>query len=240
MDNKQQIGTATGKDMGTQDGIWAMRLKVTAITSIYTGENKKKDAENRKDGKLLPTRKSGDGYATVNLAGIVRFYAEKIYKIDGACDVGVNAKGCGRCLTCDMFGSLGRKGRISVDELKSVVPFGQCVDICTHPRISRETGTVVQDRGATIDLEEVREGTVFLGNIMIRNPKEKDVEMLSSILKAIEENGLGGWTRRGKGRCSFAVTLDKIGWQNYKDMGKEEARKLLNPEKKSAQPVATK
>lgn len=225
-------GTGTGTEMKPEDGVWIMKLKVTALTSIYTGENKKENAKHRKQGNLLPTRQSGDGFAAVNLAGIVRFYAEKIFKSEGACDVGINAKGCGRCVTCDMFGSLGRKGRISVDELKSVEPFDNVVDVATHPRISRETGTVVQDKGATIDLEEVREGTVFLGNMIIRNPREKDVEMLSGVLKAIEVNGLGGWTRRGKGRVSFSVNLEKIKWSAYKEVGREEARRLLNPEKK--------
>lgn len=228
------VENSDNKEMKSEDGIWIMHLEVTAITSIYTGENKKEEAKERRKGNLLPTRKTGDGYAGVNLAGIVRFYAEKIFKSDGACDVGINAKGCGRpsCPTCDMFGYLGRKGRISVDELKSVEPFSKVVDIATHPRISRETGTVVQDKGATIDLEEVREGTVLLGNIIIRNPKEKDVKNLRGILNAIEVNGLGAWSRRGKGRVSFSVNLEKIRWSDYKNIGEEEARKLLNPEKK--------
>ncbi|MBZ5529601.1 MAG: hypothetical protein LAN71_17100 [Acidobacteriia bacterium] len=215
------------------EDIIIMHLKVTAVSPIYTGENKVKEVKERKTKNRIPTRKSGDGFATINLSGILRAFSEKMLKSSGACDVARDAKGCGRpdCITCDMYGYLGKKGRVCVDELKTVRPFNEVVDISTHPRIDRDTGVVTKDQGPTIELEEIQEGAELVGNIVIRNPKERDIEVITGALKAIETHGLGGWTRRGRGRTKIDVTLEKIKWSTYKDIGKEEARKLLNPDK---------
>ena len=233
MANLQQYGNAGLSAVSQNEDIWILHLKVTALSPIYTGENKVKEVKSRKTKNRIPTRKSGDGYASVNLSGILRAYSEKMLKSSGACDVARDAKGCGRCITCDLYGYLGKKGRVSVDELKTVLPFNEVVDISTHPRIDRDTGVVTKDQGPTIDLEEIQEGSILTGNIVIRNPTEKDVEIISGVLKAIETHGLGGWTRRGRGRTTIDVTLEKIKWSTYVDLGKEEARKLLNPEKKT-------
>lgn len=228
-----QIRKKTGNDIEIESGIggedlWKMDLKVVATSSIYTGENKIESQKKRKIGNRLPTRRSGDGFATVNISGVLRAYVEKIYKDEGSCDVGKNAKGCGRCMTCDMFGYLGRKGRISVDELKSVLPFDNVIQIAVHPRIDRETGTIPSERGASIEVEEIQEGTELRGKILIKNPKPKDIEALEAAFKAMETGGIGGWTRRGKGRIAIAAELKKLKWSDYKEKGREEARKLLD------------
>lgn len=224
---QQNIPGQAGQISEHIDDLWIMNLKVIAVSPIYTGENKIESQKQRKIANRLPTRKSGDGFATVNISGVIRYYVEKIYKDEGVCDVGTSAKGCGRCLACNMFGSLGRKGRVSVDELKSVQPFDKVVSVAIHPRIDRETGTIPQERGASIELEEIQEGAELLGRIIIRNPKEKDLIVLESAIKTMETHGIGGWTRRGKGRISVTTTLDKIKWSIYKEIGREEAKKLL-------------
>lgn len=236
MNNYKQYEGPVGTGPVTQnEEIWIMHLKIIALSPIYTGENKLKEIRERKTKNRIPTRKSGDGHAAVNLSGVLRAYSEKMLKDSGACDVARDAKGCGRCVVCNMFGYLGKKGRIIVDELKSVRPFNEVVDVSVHPRIDRDTGVVTKDAGPTIELEEIQEGTELVGNIVIRNPSEKDVEIIRGVLDAIEIHGMGGWTRRGRGRTKIDVDLEKIKWSTYLDIGKEEARKLLNPEKKPVQ-----
>src|SRR5450756_2698427 len=88
------------------EDLWILELKATAVSPLYTGENKLESQKRRKQGNLLPTRMSGDGFASISIFGAIRGYAEKIYKGDGTCDTGKDTKGCGRCLTCDMFLSL--------------------------------------------------------------------------------------------------------------------------------------
>ena len=218
MENYKQYGNQQHGNMNTNVGmavipnedVWILHLKVTAISPIYTGENKQKEIRERKTKNRIPTRKSGDGFATVNMSGVLRAYTEKMLKSDGACDVSRDAKGCGHCVTCDMYGYLGKKGRVSVDELKTVRPFSEVVDFSTHPRIDRETGVVTKDQGPTVDLEEIQEGSELLGNIVIRNPTEKDVEIITGAIKAIEINGIGGWTRRGRGRTKIDMVLEKL------------------------------
>lgn len=223
----KQSGTGNNLGIGNDD-LWILNLKVTAVSPIYTGENKLESQKDRRTGVKLPTRRSGDGYAVVNISGIMRSFDERIYKNEGACDVGKNARGCGRCLICDLYGALGRKGRASVDELKSILPFEKVVMSAKHPRIDRDTGTVPKDdKGATLELEEIQEGTELLGKLLIRFPKERDLEIIESAIKAMEEHGIGGWTRRGKGRVRIESTLEKVKWSDYKEEGKEEAKKLL-------------
>lgn len=227
MENKENKPYIPVQPMpGNPEDLWILDLKVIAVSPIYTGENKIESQKMRKTGNRLPTRKSGDGYAVVNISGVVRSFVEKIYKNEGSCDVGKNAKGCGRCMTCDMFGSLGRKGRIAVDELKSVLPFDKIVQIAVHPRIDRETGTIPSERGASIEVEEIQEGSELLGKMLIKNPKDKDLLILESAIKAMEEHGIGGWTRRGKGRVRIETDLKKLKWDVYKEMGKEEVKRL--------------
>ena len=224
------------EETGNIEELWIMDLNVTAVSPLYTGENKKEIADDIKKSGTLPTRKSGDGFAVMNISGIIRANVEKIYKDEGVCDVGADSKGCGfekiklnkqPCMTCDMFGFLGKRGRISVDELKSVKLFDDVVEIAVHPRINRDTGTIPPEQGATIKLEEIQEGTELKGRIIIRNPKEKDLVVLESAFKAMEIMGIGGWTRRGKGRVSIVSNVRKLKWSDFKEIGKEEVKKLM-------------
>jgi len=213
--------------MANED-LWILDLKARAISPLYTGENKMESQKQRKIGNLLPTRKSGDGYASISIFGAIRGFAEKIYKGDGTCDTGKDTRGCGKCLTCDMFGNLGRKGRVSFEDLKSIKPFERVVERTVHPHIDRETGTISAGKGASIEVEEIVEGTELAGKIIIKNPVEKDLEVLNAALKAAEDNGIGGWTRRGKGRVKFEVNMNRVKWENYKLAGAAEAKKLVS------------
>jgi CRISPR/Cas system CSM-associated protein Csm3 (group 7 of RAMP superfamily) len=210
------------------EDLWILELKATAVSPLYTGENKIDSQKRRKQGNLLPTRMSGDGFASISIFGAIRGYAEKIYKDAGTCDTGKDTKGCGRCLTCDMFGNLGRKGRVAFEDLKSVRPFDKVVERTVHPHIDRETGTLSAGKGASIELEEIVEGTELTGRIIIKNPTEKDIEVINAALKAAEDNGIGGWTRRGKGRVKFEVTAKKVKWAKYKEQGAAEANNLVS------------
>lgn len=213
--------------MKTEDEIWIVELKATAISPVYTGENKLNSQKIRKVGNILPTRMTGDGFAAVSIFGAIRGYAEKIYRTEGTCDTGKETKGCGKCLTCNMFGSLGRKGRVLFEDLKSIRPFDKIVDRTVHPHIDRESGTIFSGKGASIELEEIVEGTELVGRIIIRNPIEKDLEVLNAAFKAAEDSGIGGWTRRGKGRIKFQPEIKKIKWASYKELGAVEAKKLV-------------
>ncbi len=209
------------------DDLWIVELKATAVSPLYTGENKLNSQRERKVGNILPTRKTGDNFAAVSIFGAIRGYAEKIYRKDGTCDTGKDTKGCGRCLTCDMFGNLGKKGRVLFEDLKTTRPFDKVVERTVHPHIDRDSGTISQGKGASIELEEIVEGTELAGRLVIRNPVEKDLEVLNAALKAAEDSGIGGWTRRGKGRVKFETTVKKIKWSTYREIGAAEAKKLV-------------
>lgn len=212
----------------TNEDLYILELKATAISPLYTGENKLESQKRRKVGNLLPTRMTGDGFASVSIFGVIRSYAEKIYRDTGTCDTGKDTKGCGKCLTCNMFGSLGRKGRVSFEDLKSVQPFDKIVERTVHPHIDRETGSIASGRGASIELEEIVEGTELTSTIVIKSPTEKDLEMLNAAFRAAEDNGIGGWTKRGKGRVKFEINIKRVKWSYYKEFGIEEAKKLVN------------
>lgn len=220
--------------------LWVLNLKITTVTSLYTGENKLEFKEKRiKDyekASLLPARQTTDGFAAVNISGMIRSMGEKIYKDEGTCDIGQDARGCKKCIMCDMFGSLGKKGRISIDELRSVKPFKDVTDVAVHPRIDRTTGTIPVNevgravKGASLEVEEINEGVELVGNILIRYPKEKDVDVLDAIFRALEINGIGAWTRRGKGRVKIERIVNKIKWSAFKKMGAEDAKKFFTTE----------
>jgi len=72
------------------------------------------------------------------------------------------------------------------------------------------------------------EGTELTGRIIIKNPTEKDIEVINAALMAAQDNGIGGWTRRGKGRVKFEVTAKKVKRANYKEQGAAEAKRLVS------------
>ena len=203
--------------------IWIVEIKATAVSPLFIGETKVEEKKKRGGGNAIFTRKSGDNKAVVSFFGPIRRYAEAIYRPEGTCDIGTNNKGCGKCLTCDLFGSLGRKGRAIFDYLKSTGNFNQVVKKAVHTSLKTDSGQV----NSFIEVEEIQEGTELLGRILIRNPHQKDVEMLLEALKAAEEQGIGGWTKRDMGRAKFNVEVKKIQWVEYKKYGIEQAKKLL-------------
>ncbi len=126
-----------------------------------------------------------------------------------------------------MFGYLGKKGKVYIDDLKSVRLFNEIVDRVVHPHIDRDNGTLVSGKGASIEIEEVAEGSEFNGKIIIRNATQKDVEIINACLRAAEDSGIGGWTRRGRGRVKFDVVLRQQKWSDYKALGEVEAKKWV-------------
>ena len=209
--------------MAQNNQLWILDLNAKAISPIYTGEI---NTRRRPSGNKLLTRKSGDNHAVVSIFGIIRRYAEQIYRERGqtrTCDIGKNSKGCGKCITCDLFGSLGKKGRVIFEYLKSKKSFKDVVDPTHHNNLDTETGQVK----AFIEVEQIKEGTEFGGKIIIRNPKQKDLEVILSALEAAEEQGIGGWTKRDMGRIKFDVTVNKIVWSDYIQDGIDRAKQLL-------------
>jgi hypothetical protein len=60
------------------EDLWILELKATAVSPLYSGENKVDSQKRRKQGNLLPTRMSGDGFASISIFGAIRGYAEKM------------------------------------------------------------------------------------------------------------------------------------------------------------------
>ena len=206
-----------------------MKLRATAITPLYTGENNMGRQRELKVGNRLPTRRTGDRVpkAVVSIFGVMRGVLEQIYRAEGACDTGKNAKGCGACQVCLLFGFLGRKGRATFEDLVTVQPFEKCVQPVVHPHIEREAGTLAQGKGASIELEEITEGTELIGRILIKSATETDLTMIMAGLAATEDQGIGGWTRRGKGKVRFEVELVRMKWEDYKQVGRVLAKELV-------------
>ncbi|MHA1341301.1 MAG: hypothetical protein ACTSRZ_15095 [Promethearchaeota archaeon] len=208
---------------GNKDEIWIINLKATVKSPIYTGEIRGEEIKKRKRENKVPTRKTGDNFAAVSIYGPLRRYAQHIYKNEGACDIGKNNKGCKKCLICDLFGYLGKKGRAIFTFLRSDEPFNKVVDGDTHISIETDSGAV----NSFIILETIKEGTTLSGNIIIKDPKEKDLEVILSALKAAEENGIGGWTKRDLGRVKFDYTIEKKKWEDYRKQATAELKKIL-------------
>ena len=198
-------------------------LKATARTPMFSGENKTEEKKKRSRGNALATRKTGDGFAAISIYGILRRYAENIYRPEGACDIGKNSQGCGKCITCDLFGSLGKKGRATFEYLKTSRPFREVVKHANHTHLNSESNAV----NSFIEVEEIQEGTEFTGRVTVKNPTEKDIEILCAAIKAAEVSGVGGWTKRDMGRANFEIKLTNVNWAHYKDLGMKEAKKLL-------------
>ena len=176
------------------------QLTFQTVSPLYSGETRvSKTAGER----VLQVRKTGDGFVMVPLKGVLRTYCEQILKDAGkqVCDISKNPRGCGKCQVCDLFGYLGKRGRMLVENLISTSPAREIVKTATHIKIDRESGTV--SRGNSFKAEEVIEGSEFKGKIIIFNAQAEDLKLIDAGLKAIEEFGLGGWTTRGYGRVKL-------------------------------------
>jgi len=186
------------------------------LSPVVSGEIKT-DRTKKTTTKLA--RITGDGKVAVPIYGVMRSYLEKTLKENGeeVCDTGTTG-GCGKCVLCDLFGSLQARGRAVIDDLKSVENYGEIVNESTHLRSDRETNTVSQ----TLKMDEITEGATFKGYIRIIDPKERDEELIVTAVKALEEFGLGGWLTRGRGRLSVSYSIEKKRWSDFVKAAREE------------------
>jgi len=168
-------------------------------------------------------RITGDGKVALPIYGIIRAYLEKTLKEAGenVCDTGTSG-GCGKCVLCDLFGSLQARGRAIIDDLKSEENYKDIVHESVHLRIDREKGTVSQ----TLKLEEIQEGATLKGFIRIIDPKERDLELIVTGLKALESFGGGGWITRGRGRFEVSYEARKKRWSDFLKEAKKELERL--------------
>ena len=198
-------------------------LKARTLTPAVSGETK---IDRQEKTKTKLARITGDGRVAIPIYGVLRGYLEIMLRQKGenVCDTGKKgAIPCARCVLCDLFGSLEKKGRAIIDDLVSVEPYKNIVHPTIHLRINRETGTVSD----TLKIEEIQEGAVFTGKIRVLFPKERDVELIMAGLKAIEEFGLGGWVTRGRGRIKFTkIEIKKKSWVDFLNEARKELQNL--------------
>ncbi len=197
-------------------GYLVFDLKLMTTSPMYSGEIKL----DRK-GEIKLCRITGDGRVAFPIYGVLRGYLERILKESGedVCDTGAkDAKPCGRCVLCDLFGSLGKKGRAIIDDMVSEKPYREIVHPAVHLRVNREKGTVSN----TLRIEEIEEeGAIFRGKIRIIDPKPRDEELIKAGLRAIEEFGIGGWTTRGRERVKIEYSIHEKEWSDFLKEAKE-------------------
>lgn len=205
----------------------SIALEAKTLSTVVSGEIKSDEIERRgREGVNKPCRVTGDGKVAIPIYGAIRSYLEKTLKESGkaVCDTGARgSKGCGVCILCDLFGHLGRRGRALMDDLKSVEDFKKIVKPTFHSKISRETFSVTD----SLNMDEIQENAVFKGNIKILEPKNTDLELITTAVNAINEFGVGGWLRRGRGRVEIKITsVEKKTWSDLLNKGKEDAKKF--------------
>jgi len=206
----------------------SLDLEAITVSTVVSGEIKSEEIRRRaEEGVNKPCRITGDGKVAIPIYGAMRSYLEKTLKESGVnvCDTGARgSKGCGRCILCDLFGSLGKRGRALIDDLKSTEDFKHIVKQTFHSKISRENFNVTD----SLNMDEIQEGAVFKGKIKIIEPRTSDLELLTTGIRAINEFGLGGWIRRGRGRINLRIAkVEKKTWADLYNEGKAEAKKLL-------------
>jgi len=196
-----------------------VQLEAVTRSPVHSGEIK----VSRASKSPKPVRITGDGKVAIPIYGALRGYLEVMLRKSGenVCDTGAKAaKPCGKCVLCDLFGSLQKRGRAIIDDLKSVEDYKKIVDEAVHLRLSRENWSVSD----TLRMEEIREGATFVGKIRIIDPKPRDKELILAGLKAIEEFGICGWVTRGRGRIKFTkIEFIEKDWGDFL----KEARKEL-------------
>ncbi|HOJ64590.1 MAG TPA: RAMP superfamily CRISPR-associated protein [Spirochaetota bacterium] len=189
-------------------------VTMKTLSPLYTGEVRREDKEAAQKRVNFPVRKTATNKVLIPFKGALRSALEIMLKAKGenVCDTGESrARPCGRCVTCSLFGSMGRAGRASVDFLISNDTKEQIVRESTHLRIERQT----KSASDTFKGEEVIEGATFTATITISNPQEKDLSLIQSALKFIEENGIGGWLNKGYGRVSFEVKSEDVATDRF-------------------------
>jgi len=186
-----------------------MKMKILEITGktlspLYTGEVRE---EEKKMARVnFPVRKTASGKAIIQFKGALRGTLERVLKEKGenVCDTGRSrARPCANsnCALCSLFGSMGRKGRATVDFLMSEEDVKQIVRQSAHTRIDRNAGSVSD----SFTGEEVIENSTFKATILIHEEQSKDVDLIKLALSEIEKEGIGGWTNKGYGRMKFEI-----------------------------------
>jgi CRISPR/Cas system CSM-associated protein Csm3 (group 7 of RAMP superfamily) len=207
-------------------------LEMKTLSTVISGEIKEEERRRKeREGVHLPCRITADNKVAVPIYGSLRGYAEIALRASGedVCDTGgKGTKGCGKCVLCEIYGSLGRRGRALIDDLRSVENYDKVVKKVMHVKLDREEGKVSDALGA----EEIQEGTVFTGNIVVLNPKERDTELLNIGIAGINEFGLGGWLTRGRGRVELKIaSVEKRSWDTLVEEARKKAKELLEKKK---------
>jgi len=207
------------------------RLEMRAVSTVISGEIKEERRRKEKSGVHLPCRLTADGKVAVPIYGALRGYAEIALRATGeeVCDTGAKgSKGCGRCSLCDLYGSLGMRGRAIIDDLRSEENFDKVVNKVMHVKLDREKG-VVSD---SLEAEEIQEGTIFTGTIIVLNPRERDLELINIGIQGINTFGLGGWLTRGRGRVELKiVSAERISWASLVEEARKRVKELVKTKK---------
>ncbi len=203
-------------------------LEMKTLSTVISGEIKEEERRRKERmGVHLPCRITADNRVAVPIYGALRGYAEIALRAKGedVCDTGgKGTKGCGKCVLCDLYGSLGMRGRAIIDDLRSVESYDKVVKKVMHIKQDREKGNVSDALGA----EEIQEGTIFTGNIVVLNPKERDTELINTGIEGINEFGLGGWLTRGRGRVALRIVkVEKRSWGALVEEARKKAKELL-------------
>jgi len=206
--------------MGNKGEYFHIDVEMRTLSPLFTGEIKGTKAKGVK-----PVRKSSDGRVVVPIYGALRAGIERSLRASGeqVCDSG--KKACGQCVVCSLFGSLSQGGRAVIDDIVSDEPASKIAHASNHVRLNRETNTVED----SLKQEEVEEGAVFRGRILVDRPDDRDIELLQTGVEAVNEFGLGGWRTRGRGKVEISLAnVEKRRWEDFKEEGSKKARELLS------------
>lgn len=180
-------------------------LKLKTVTPLYTGEVRLDDIKASKDVAKIafPIRKTNDSKVIIPLKGALRGTLEKLLPLEKVqvCNTGnPGARPCGKCILCEMFGSMGKKGLLTVDFLLSEDKVDKIVKVASHVRLNRNTDSVSD----AFKGEEVIENSTFTANIIFHSYKDEYLKLIQKALEHLALNGLGGWTNKGYGRFEYS------------------------------------
>ncbi|NHI92077.1 MAG: hypothetical protein EAX96_06200 [Candidatus Lokiarchaeota archaeon] len=210
------------------DDITRLKIKMTTISTLISGEIKTDYINKDKSVKLI--RRTSNGKVAVPIYGVLRANAEKILKEKGGnvCDAGRPGTDatCGKCKVCSLFGAMSQRGRAIIDDLISKKDAKEIVHKSFHSKIDRDTRSVVS--GGTLNVEEVEENADFYGDIVILNSKEEDLNILAASMEATNMTGLGGWVTRGRGKVKMEIeTIESFKWTDFIKNAGEKLLKVL-------------
>ncbi len=173
-----------------------------------------------------------------SIKGKCRSYLEKKYKGTDGGPYGGEAKeklkngepcNCGKCFVCKLFGHTNSKGTTGPTRLlfrdcemteewqkkykRVMEQKGPSVfEIKTETAIDRRSGTAM--RGSLRKYERVPPGTEFDFELTVRifegDDEDKLIEKVEEMLKALNNEGIGGSVSRGSGRVEFVDDLEEM------------------------------